>query len=83
MLKFTRLRNYKETLKTQRELEDKNQLLRYINAHAYVSSRAWGSKFSLSMHLHPFYVYASSEGYDESAHMRRLALAFVARRSDK
>ena len=29
-MKFMRLRNSKETLKTQRELEDKNQLLPYI-----------------------------------------------------
>ena len=28
-MKFTRHRNSKETLKTQRELEDKNQLLPY------------------------------------------------------
>ena len=32
-----------------------------INPHADVSSRARGLKFGLSLHLHPYFEYASSE----------------------
>ena len=32
------------------------------------------SYFGLSIYLHPYIVYASSEGYDEFAHLHRLAL---------
>ena len=40
-----------------------------INAH----SKATG----LSLHLNPYFVYASSEGSGESAHVRKLAEAFT------
>ena len=50
-----------------------------INDHADVSSEARGRIFGLSLHLHLHFVYASSEGPGESAHMRRLAWAFAAR----
>ena len=38
-------------------------------------------KFGLSNHLHPYFVYASSEGSSESAQLRMLATAFVTRQS--
>ena len=41
------------------------------------------SKFSLSLHLHPYFVYVCSDGFGESAHLRSLVLAFVARKFDK
>ena len=44
---------------------------------------ASGLNFGLSMHLQPYFVYASSEELGESAHMRRLAWAFVARKYDE
>ena len=44
----------------------------HLNAHAEVSSGARGLNFVLSLHLHPYFVYASGEGSDETAHMRRL-----------
>ena len=34
--------------------------------------------FCLSLYLHPYTVYASSDGSSESAHMRTLTRAFVA-----
>ena len=43
-----------------------------LNAHACASVRVRGLRFGLSLHLLPYYVYASSEGFGESAHMRRL-----------
>ena len=36
-----------------------------LNAYADVSS---GPNFGLSLHLHPYFVYASSEGAGKSAH---------------
>ena len=54
-----------------------------LNAHAEVFSGARGLNFGLSLHLHPYFVYASSEGSGESAQARRLAWVFVARRCDK
>ena len=44
-----------------------------INAHYVVSSNARGLNFGPRLHLHPYFVYASSEGSGESAHMHRLA----------
>ena len=44
-MKFTRLRNAKKTLKTQRELEDKNQLLSYI--YSYLQSRAFSMNLKI------------------------------------
>ena len=54
-----------------------------INAHPDVFKEARGLYFGLSLHLHPYFMYASSEGSGESAHMRRLAWAFAARWRDK
>ena len=34
--------------------------------------------FGLNLHLHPYFVYACSEGPGETARMRRLVLAFSA-----
>ena len=31
----------------------------------------------MGVHLHPYFVYASCEGYGENAHLRRLAKAFI------
>ena len=54
-----------------------------LNAAAKVSSQALDIKFGLSLHLHPFFVYVSSEGSGESAHLRRLARAFASRNCNK
>ena len=43
-----------------------------INALADISSKARCLNFTLSLSLHSYFVYASSEGSDESGHMRRL-----------
>ena len=42
-----------------------------------------GLKFIVSLHSHPHFVYASSEGSGESAHMRRLTRTLAALRTDK
>ena len=42
------------------------------NAHAHVFSGAIGLNSSPSLHVHPYFKHTSSEGSDESAHMRRL-----------
>ena len=39
-----------------------------INAHADVSTKARGLKFSLRLHLQPYFVYKSSEGSSKSVH---------------
>ena len=44
-----------------------------IVVHADVSSEARELNFDLSFHLHIYFLYASSEGFCESAHVRRLA----------
>ena len=44
-----------------------------INAHADLSIGTRGLSVCLSLHLHPYFVYASSAGSSESADMRRLA----------
>ena len=38
----------------------------HVNAHAVVSDWARGLKVGLSLNLHPYFVYASSEGSDAS-----------------
>ena len=43
-----------------------------LNSHAGESSRSRFLNCSLILHLHPYFVYASSEGSVESAHMHRL-----------
>ena len=40
-----------------------------INAHVDLSSRTRGLNFGLSLCLHPYFVYASSKDFVESAHM--------------
>ena len=45
---------------------------------AQLSSWAWGSIFDMSLHLHPYFQCASSEGTDETAQMHRLTLTFPA-----
>ena len=53
-----------------------------FNAHADVSGWARGLKFSLNLHVHPYFMYVSSKGTDESAHLSRLVWAFVAQQCD-
>ena len=48
-----------------------------LNAHADVSSRARGINLGLSLHVHQYFVFASSKGYGKSMHMCRLARAFT------
>ena len=48
-----------------------------------VSSGTKDITFVPSLYLHPYFLYASSEGSGEYAHFRRLTWAFVARQSDK
>ena len=43
-----------------------------LNAHVYISSRTRGLNFGQSVHLDPYFVYASSEGSGEYA-QRRIA----------
>ena len=58
-------------------------LLYSLNAHADISSEAGGLKFGLSLHPHPYFVYASSKGSGKTVCMCRLVLAFAAGRCDK
>ena len=51
---------------------------RLINVLAYVSSGARGLNFGLSLHLHPYFVCASSKCSGKYVHLRRLAWAFIA-----
>ena len=44
-----------------------------LNAHADLFSWTRGLMFGLSLHLHPYFVYVSSEGCGESEHMPRFA----------
>ena len=43
-----------------------------LNAPAHMSSEARILHFSPGLHLHLYFVYASSEGSGESAHLHRL-----------
>ena len=45
-----------------------------ISAHNDVSSKARRLKIGLSLHLHQYSAYISSEGSDESAHMPETSL---------
>ena len=54
-----------------------------LNSHANLFRGAMGLSFSLGLHRHPYLVYPSSEGTDESAHLRRLIRAFDVRQYDK
>ena len=51
-------------------------VLMYMYADLY--SKAIGLNFDLSLHIHPYFMYASSIGSGKSAHMRRLARAYAA-----
>ena len=46
--------------------------LSYFNTHSQLSSGVRGLVLFLSLRLLPYDVYASKEGSDETAHMRRL-----------
>ena len=48
-----------------------------------VISGARGLTFGLNLHLHPNFVYVSSEDSNKSAHLGRLALGFVAQQCDR
>ena len=61
----------------------KKQKNKKKNAHADVSSLVKSLKFNLGLHLHPYFVHASSEGAFESVLMRRLNRAFVVRQCGK
>ena len=39
-----------------------------INAHSDISSETRGLSFGPSLHLHPYFVYESNEGFGESAY---------------
>ena len=54
-----------------------------IIANVNLSSNPRHLNVGLSSHLHPYVVYASSEGSDVSAHMRRHARVFATRQYDK
>ena len=60
-----------------------NEQKPHLNARAEGSSGARGLIFGLSLHLLTNFVYSSSEVSGESAHVRRLAWAFVARQCDE
>ena len=47
-----------------------------VNAHAGVSSWNMFSCY-MGVYLHPYFVYASCEGFGENAHLCRLAWAFI------
>ena len=49
-----------------------------LNKHGELSSVARLQKIGLSLRLSHLFVCASSEGFDEPAHLRRLILAFAA-----
>ena len=54
-----------------------------LNSQADISRRARAAlNLGLSLHLHPYFVYASSQDPGESAHLRQLAQAFVAQQCD-
>ena len=46
--------------------------------HVDVFGEARALKFGQNLYLPPYFVHASSEGFGESAHMRRLSWAFAA-----
>ena len=46
-----------------------------VNVHA---AYLVGIYVDLGVSLHLYFVYANCEGYGENAHLRRLALAFIA-----
>ena len=52
-------------------------------AHANVSSIARDLSFGLSLHQHPYFVYNSSKGSGEHAHLCRLTRGLAAPHCDK
>ena len=54
-----------------------------INTYVDTSSKARGLAFGMNVHLHPYFVHASSKGSGESEHMPRLAGAFAAHQCDR
>ena len=58
--------------------KDTHLVFLYLNAHADISGKAVGLNVSLSIHSLLNFVYASSKGSGESAHLCRLTWAFVA-----
>ena len=52
------------------------------NAYTDVSIGGSTLNFGSSLHLHPSFMYANSEGSGESAHMRGLACVFIVRHRD-
>ena len=44
-----------------------------LSAHADISSGYAILNYGFGLHLHPYFVYASSDGSGESAHLRRHA----------
>ena len=54
-----------------------------LNAHADISREVSNLNFGLGLHLHPYFVYATSQGSGQSLHMCRLAWVFIARQCDK
>ena len=53
-----------------------------INTHADISRKASGLRFGLSLHLHQYFVYVSSEGSAESVHSPEPSLLADAIRSE-
>ena len=51
-----------------------------INDHADVAGKARDLNFCMSLYLHPYFVFASSEGFGESVPMGRLAQTFAVSR---
>ena len=49
-----------------------------LNEHADVSNMVRVLNFALRLHLHPYFMCASSEGSVETAQLRRLSRAFIA-----
>ena len=55
----------------------------HLKARADISSGAKGLYFGVTLHLHPYFVKASSEGSGVSGRMHRLTRVFAAHRCDK
>ena len=51
-----------------------------INAHAVISTLARGLNIGQGLHLHPYFIYAHSEGSGEYVHLSRPAGVITTRR---
>ena len=49
-----------------------------VNVHSWLIYWEYMFYYYPGIYLHPYFVYASYEGYGEDAHLRRLAWAFIA-----